>query len=104
MEFGYVKIAGTMYDRRRKLTESQKELMRLIRETEGISLQKLGDMFGVSKRTAEFICFPERRAKSDAQLRVRMKDGRYRPSRDEHSERERDLRKYKRRLMEEGKI
>lgn len=104
MEFGYVKIAGTMYDRRRKLTESQKELMRLMRETEGMSLQKLGDMFGVSKRTAEFICFPERRAKADAQLRVRMKDGRYRQSRDEYSERERDLRKYKRRLMEEGKI
>ena len=104
MEFGYVKIAGTMYDRRRKLTESQKELMRLMRETEGTSLQKLGDMFGVSKRTAEFICFPERRAKADAQYRERAKDGRYRLPAEKLAEKVRNLNEYKRRLMEEGKI
>ena len=46
-----IKIAGTKYDRRIKLTKDQKEYIRWLREEEKLSQMKLAKMFGVSKKT-----------------------------------------------------
>lgn len=52
-------IRGTQHDKRVKLTNEQKSLVKTIRETQGLSYQKLAIMFGVSKRLIIFICKPE---------------------------------------------
>ena len=50
-------IAGTKYDKRRKLTEEQKaEITELI----GLSSREIARMYGVSRRTVQFIQHPER--------------------------------------------
>lgn len=52
-----IKIAGTEHDRRRKLTAQDKAD---IRELVGLSINGIARMYGVSKRTIQFIKFPER--------------------------------------------
>lgn len=54
-----IKIANSEFDRRIKLTNDDKELIRWLREEEQISYQKLADRFNVSKRSIIFICKPE---------------------------------------------
>jgi len=55
-----IKIANTKNDRRIKLTDDDKELIKWLREEEKISYQKLANQFGVSKRTIQFICDPKK--------------------------------------------
>ena len=51
------KIAGTKYDKRRKLTAEQKaEIAELI----GLSSREIARKYGVSRRTVQFIQHPER--------------------------------------------
>lgn len=45
-----IRIAGTQYDRRIKLTPDQKEYIKWLREKRLISYSKLAKIFGVSKR------------------------------------------------------
>ena len=54
-----IKIEKTEFDRRRKLTDDDKELIKWLREEEQISYQKLADQFKVSKRLIIFVCKPE---------------------------------------------
>ena len=54
-----IKIANSEFDRRIKLTNNDKELIRWLREEEQISYKKLADRFNVSKRSIIFICKPE---------------------------------------------
>jgi len=54
-----IKIEGTEFDRRIKLTAEDKELIKWLRDEEEISYQKLANQFNVSKRTIIFICKPE---------------------------------------------
>lgn len=53
-----MKIAGTEYDRRRKLTDEQKDQIIALRGT--ISQRKCAEMFKVSKRTIVFLWYPEK--------------------------------------------
>lgn len=52
-------IEGTKHDKRVKLTNDQKSLVKTIRETQGLSYQKIANLFEVSKRLIIFICKPE---------------------------------------------
>lgn len=99
-----IRIAGTKYDRRIKLTDDQKEYVRWLREEEKISYNKLAKMFNVSKRTIIFICRPDILAKNREQLKERKKDGRYKASKEKWAETIREHRKYKEQLKKEGKI
>ena len=60
-----IPIAGTQYDRRRKLTEDQKQYIKWLREEEQMSYNQLAKMFNVSKRLIIFICRPETKIKNE---------------------------------------
>lgn len=97
-------IQGTQYDRRRKLSEEQKEDIRALREIEGLSTYRLAEMFGVSRRTIDFVLNPDRLERVKTQTSERAKDGRYRPDTATATENVRRTREYKRQLKMEGKI
>lgn len=99
-----IKIAGTKYDRRIKLTEDQKEYIRWLREEEKLSQMKLAKMFGVSKRLIQFITQPDKLEKSRERLKEAKKKGLYKLSKEEWNEIQREHRRYKHKLRMEGKI
>lgn len=99
-----IKIEGTSYDRRRKLSEDTKEYIRWLREEEKISYQKLADMFKVSKRLIIFVCNPDKERKAKEQFKERRKDGRYLVSKGERAEIMREHRHYKQELYLTNKI
>lgn len=74
-----IRIAGTQYDRRIKLTPDQKEYIKWLREKQLISYSKLAKIFGVSKRLIQFICCPDKYLKNKESLRQRKAEGRYKP-------------------------
>lgn len=99
-----IKIAGTSYDRRVKLTDKECEEIKYLYKTSIHSQRKLARMFGVSQSLIVMILNPAIREKYNAQYRERMKDGRYRKSREESARVAREYRRYKRQLFVEGKI
>lgn len=54
-----IKIEGTKFDRRIKLTPKDKLEIVKIRQEQGTSYQKIANQFKVSKRCIIFICKPE---------------------------------------------
>ena len=72
-----IRIAGTQYDRRIKLTPDQKEYIKWLREKQLISYSKLAKIFGVSKRLIQFICCPDKYLKNKESLKQRKAEGRY---------------------------
>lgn len=98
------KIVGTMFDRRRKLSEEQKAEIYMLREVDRLSTYRLAEMFGVSRRTIDFVLNPDRLERVKAQTSERAKDGRYRPDTATATENVRRTREYKRQLKMEGKI
>lgn len=99
-----IKIEGTSYDRRIRLSEDQREYIRWLREEEKLSYQKLADMFKVSKRLIIFICNPDKENRAKEQFKQRRKDGRYMVSKEERNEIMREHNHYKHKLYLEGKI
>lgn len=99
-----IPIAGTQYDRRKKLTEEQRALIRWLREEEQMSYNKLAKKFHVSKRLIQFVCHPEKEQKSREQFKERRRDGRYKESSEKHASTMKEHRQYKQRLKMEGKI
>ena len=55
-----IPIAGTKFDRRRKLSPEQKEAIKILSER-GYSQRKLAEMFGCSKRSVQNILHPQER-------------------------------------------
>lgn len=99
-----IKIEGTVYDRRRKLTEAQKEEIRLLRRQTGLSYNKIAERYGVSKRMIMFVVNPEKYAVAREQFKERQREGRYQVSREERASIVREHRHYKQGLHKEGKI
>lgn len=100
-----IRIAGTQYDRRIKLTPDQKEYIKWLRENELLSYSKLARMFGVSKRLIQFICCPDKYLKSKESLKQRKADGRYnKPTKEEWATTIREHRRYKEQLKKKGNI
>lgn len=99
-----IKIEGTSYDRRIKLSEETKEYIRWLREEEKLSYQKLADKFKVSKRLIIFVCNPKKYDECREQFKQRRKDGRYKVSKEEWNETMREHRHYKQELYLENKI
>lgn len=86
-----IPIAGTKHDSRRKLSNEQKEAVKILHK-EGYSYRKLADMFNVSKWTIQSIINPPARPKSKKQ------------SKEYWTEAKRKYRKKKQELYKNGDI
>lgn len=94
------KIAGTKYDKRRKLTAEQKaEIAELI----GFSSREIARMYGVSRRTVQFIQHPER-LQRNKQCRANRGGWRQYYNRQEWAANMRKHRQHKHALYKAGKI
>lgn len=91
-------------DRRRKLTEEQKEEIRHKYNTGLYSQRQLAAEYGVSRRLIVFIIHPDRYERNKELLKERKKDGRYQPTKEEWAKTVREHRRYKQTLYVEGKI
>ena len=99
-----IRIAGTQYDRRIKLTPDQKEYIKWLREKQLTSYSKLAKIFGVSKRLIQFICCPDKYLKNKESLKQRKAEGRYKPTKAEWAATIREHRRYKEQLKKKGDI
>lgn len=70
-------IANPELDKRVKLTDEDRENIKKDYATGLISINGLARKYNVSKRTIQFILFPERKKKNAEQFKERRKDGRY---------------------------
>lgn len=95
-----IKISSTEYDRRRKLSDKDKEE---IKELVGMSIRGIARMYGVDKRLIQFILYPERHAKNIADRRARGGSMQY-YDKEKNTESLRKYRHYKQQLFLEGKI
>lgn len=98
---------NAMLDRRRKLTDDDKNTIRRIYFTEPVgkrpSISFLARQYNVSRRLIQFILFPERKARQDTLAKERRKDGRY-YDKEKGRTHMRDHRAYKRQLIRSGKL
>jgi hypothetical protein len=98
-----IRIQGTEFDRRIKLTDDDKNLIRFLREEEQISYGQLAKQFKVSKRLIIFTCKPET---LEANKKKRAERGGTMAyyDKDKANEVKKEYRKYKQTLFKEGKI
>lgn len=83
-------------DRRRKLTDDQKEQIKAIYAEGGVGTRPLAKQFGVSRRTIQLIVNPEIKRKNDELIKEHWKD--YRPTKEKWAATMREHRKYKQQL------
>jgi DNA-binding XRE family transcriptional regulator len=100
---GKIPIAKTPFDRRVKLTDDDKALVKWLREEEGISYQKLANQFKVSKRTIIFICKPETLEACKA-ARAKRGGSKIYYDKEEHRKTMKEHRNYKQQLYVDKKI
>ena len=96
-----MKIAGTKYDRRRKLTEEQKNEIIAFRGE--ISQRKCAEKFGVSRRTIVFLWYPEKQL-ANKQLRQQRGGWQQYYNKEEHRENIKNTRRYKQKLYKEKRL
>lgn len=99
MKIDRVRIAGTDKDRRIKLTDAQRFEIRERHDMHGDSIYKLANEYGVSRRTIEFIIYPERLERCREQYKERRKDGRYALNPEKRRAAVRYHKEYKRKLL-----
>lgn len=90
------------YDRRRKLTETQKQEIKTKYETGLYSLNSLAKEYSVSKKTILLIVNPESKRKNDQRIKDHWKN--YQEPKEERAETVREHRHYKNELYKSGKI
>jgi uncharacterized membrane-anchored protein YhcB (DUF1043 family) len=89
-------------DRRRKLSDEQKDEIRHKYNTGAYSLNGLAKEYSVSKKTVLLIVNPESKRKNDQRIKDHWK--KYSPGREERNAITREHRSYKHKLYKEGKI
>lgn len=89
-------------DRRRKLSDEQKDEIRHKYSTGAYSLNGLAKEYSVSKKTILLIVNPESKRKNDQRIKEHWKE--YVPSKAEHNAIAREHRSYKQKLYKEGEI
>lgn len=90
-----IKFAGTQFDRRRKLTEEQKK--EIVDDTT-TSINALAKRYNVSRRTIQFLKYPER-YKANRQRRLELGGSKIYYNREEHTRRMRELRHRKKQVQ-----
>lgn len=94
-------INNKTLDRRVKLTEEDKQ--ELIKLKEKVSQREAAKMYGVSRRTVQFIWFPEKLEENKKRRAERGGSKQY-YDREKHNEAMREHRAYKKELKEKGLI
>lgn len=89
-------------DRRRKLTDEQKEQIRELYETGLVSQRELARQFNVNRSTIQIIVNPNRAVKVKQRIKEHWKD--YRPDKEAWSETMRKHRRYKQELYLKGEL
>ena len=98
-----IAINNPILDKRVKLLPQDKETIKQEYETGLYSINGLAKKWNVSKRTIQFILFPERLEKAKRQYKERRKDGRY-YDREKHTEHVRIHSNYKNELYKKNII
>ena len=96
-----IKIEGTKYDRRVKLSEAQKQEIRVNKLD--LSQRKLANMYGVSRRTITFILDPEKLKKNIEARKLRGGSKIY-YDREKHNTYMKEHRTYKHKLHKDNMI
>lgn len=96
-----LKLSPTQ-DRRRKLTDEQKEEIRAIYKTGVCGTRPLAKQFGVSKKTIQIIINPAIAEKNRQHIKEHWRD--YRPSKEEWAETMKKHRHYKQELYLKGEL
>jgi DNA invertase Pin-like site-specific DNA recombinase len=96
-----IRIAGTMYDRRRKLDEETKELIREEYLSIGVSQRTLAKKYGISKTSVLIIVNPEYAERQRVYNKEYAKDH---YCKDKYNSYNKATQRYKRQLRLEGKI
>ena len=86
-------------DRRRKLSDEQKDEIKHKYSTGLYSLNKLADEYSVSKKTVLLIVNPESKRKNDERIKDHWRD--YVPSKEERNAIMREHRAYKHKVLKE---
>ena len=89
-------------DRRRKLTDEQKEEIKKLYATGLVGQRPLAKQFGVSRSTIQLIVNPERAKTVKERVKEHWRD--YRPSKEEWAETIREHRRYKQQLYLKGEL
>jgi hypothetical protein len=96
-----IKIEGTRYDARRKVTPEMREA--ILEDKDKLSQRKAARKYGVSRSTIRWIWMPEKHERNKRLAKERRKDGRYYDA-DKHREYMRKHRKRKQNLYKKGEI
>ena len=89
-------------DRRRKLTDEQKEEIRLIYAEGKIGTRPLAKQFGVSRSLIQIIVNPDIAERKKQRIKEHWRD--YRPSKEEWAKTQREHRHYKHELYLKGEL
>lgn len=104
MNLTKIKIAGTQYDRRRKLSEEQKQEIRNIYAKGGVSMASLAKQFGVSRSMISLIVDREKLERVRAIGRIARAQGKYRKTPEEAKKYAEEHKAYKKKLYNDYKI
>ena len=96
-----IKLAPTQ-DRRRKLTDEQKEEIKHIYKSGVCGTRPLAEQFGVSKSTIQIIVNPDRAERVKQRNKDHWRD--YRPTKEEWAATMREHRRYKHTLYVNGEL
>lgn len=92
------------YDRRIKLTDEQREEIRMKYATDLYSQRALAREYGVSRRLISFVLDDSKYQKCKEQFKERKADGRYKPDKEEWAKTMREHRHYKQKLYLDGEL
>ena len=95
-----IKLSETQ-DRRRKLTDEQKEEIKRIYETGVCGMRPLAKQFGVSRTTIQIIVNPDRSERVKQRIKDHWKDYK---NQEQLTEAIRDTRRYKQQLYLKGEL
>jgi DNA-binding transcriptional regulator LsrR (DeoR family) len=98
-----IKIEKTQYDKRVKLTDNDKDLIRTLYATGDHSQRSLAAQFSVSRRTITFAIDPAKR-EANYQVRVARGGSRQYYDKEKHTDAIRVHRRYKQQLVLDGKV
>lgn len=88
-------------DRRVKLNSAIEDEIKALRK-QGLSMRNIEKIVPVSRRTIQFVLFPERRKIVAEQFKERRKDGRYSQKKDGWASIMREHRDYKKSVLKES--